>query len=267
VEDDKPEQLAIWLADRKERRFGSLLLDAKATAAAYNDYHATQVRWGSPPDAKAMAALVPVVLTWLSGRIAQDLPVAVSIALKDPDRQIGSTADGVKASAKAWRRASIGLSRLRFDALLDLPVSSLIPDRPKLQVERDLVPGEDLSFGDYMVGALLAEDGTAWNAIQKALKPKFKRGRKRKISSEDLARLDATTQEIQDAVKAKKDGRRPNPEIIQRLKDAGLRGVTLKTAAKASRKLATDLVARETGKKRSTLDHRSRNRRRSTTRS
>jgi hypothetical protein len=158
VEDHKPEQLAVWLADKKGRRFGTLVLDARAVATVYSDYHATEDGWGTTPDAKAMMALLPVVLTWLSGRIAQDLFVAVSIALKDSDRQIGNTADDVEASAKAWRRASIGLSRLRLDALLDLPVSSLIPDRPKLQVERDLVPGDHHA---WFWCALVGLDGDA----------------------------------------------------------------------------------------------------------
>jgi hypothetical protein len=143
VEDHKPEQLAVWLADRKGRRFGPIVLDAKAVATVYSNYHATEDRWGTPPDAQAMMALLPAVLTWLSGLIAQDLPVAVSIALKDPDRQIGNTADDVRTAAKAWRRASIGLSRLRLDALLDLPATEVIPNRPKLQAERDLSERED----------------------------------------------------------------------------------------------------------------------------
>lgn len=165
MEDHKPEQLAVCLADRKGRRFGTLVLDAKAVATVYNGYHATEDRWGTPPDAKAMMALLPPVLIWLSGRIAQDLPVAVSIALKDPDRQIGNTAGAVRAAAKAWRRASIGLSRLRLDALLDLPATEVIPKRPKLHSERDLSEREDVSLGDYMVGALLAEQ--RWNRLER----------------------------------------------------------------------------------------------------
>jgi len=113
-----------------------------------------------------------------------------------------------------------------------------------------------------MVAALLEQNGAAWDAIQKELRPKLKPGRRRQVSLTDIALIDAATKEFR-RLAATRSGvgtQKPSREFLERVKRAEMK-INIKQL-RAPRQLAVELVSKESGKKSSTLSKVSRNRRR-----